>query len=158
MINLFTIHPVAEAQTVTITNKSFDGLDCVETCSLGDDPDSKRELFLLKTNLHVIIGHDPNLHRSITIKIPAGFVTDFASVPRALQWYAPPKHPDYRIAAIVHDYLYRFGVVDRFVADAIFRDLIARRRPVRRWLMWTAVRAGGKSGYNKAVNRRQVAR
>jgi hypothetical protein len=36
--------------------------------------------------------------------IPAGYETDYASIPRALSWVYP-KDGSYRKAAIVHDYL-----------------------------------------------------
>lgn len=38
------------------------------------------------------------------IRVPAGFVTDLASVPRAL-WGILPPHGRYAKAAILHDYL-----------------------------------------------------
>ena len=40
-----------------------------------------------------------------TIKISAGFITDFASVPRLL-WALVPKWGKYGNAAVIHDYLY----------------------------------------------------
>jgi len=40
-----------------------------------------------------------------TIKVPAGFITDFASVPR-LFWIFFPKWGKYGNAAVIHDYLY----------------------------------------------------
>lgn len=40
-----------------------------------------------------------------TIAVPAGFITDFASVPRPL-WAVFPKWGKYGNAAVIHDYLY----------------------------------------------------
>ena len=40
-----------------------------------------------------------------TIRVPAGFITDFASVPR-LFWICFPKWGKYGNAAVIHDYLY----------------------------------------------------
>lgn len=40
-----------------------------------------------------------------TVKVPAGFITDFASVPRVL-WTLVPKWGKYGNAAVIHDYLY----------------------------------------------------
>lgn len=40
-----------------------------------------------------------------TIAVPAGFMTDFASVPR-LFWVFYPKWGKYGNAAVIHDYLY----------------------------------------------------
>jgi hypothetical protein len=46
-----------------------------------------------------------------TIQVQAGFTTDFASVPRALWWFAGPWGRHGR-AAIVHDWLYQRGTID----------------------------------------------
>lgn len=40
-----------------------------------------------------------------TIEVPAGFITDFASIPR-LFWMIYPKWGKYGNAAVIHDYLY----------------------------------------------------
>ena len=40
------------------------------------------------------------------ITIPAGFDTDFASIPWWLQWYIP-RFGKHNLAALLHDYLYR---------------------------------------------------
>ena len=56
----------------------------------------------------------PNVH------IPAGFVTDLASVPRPF-WQFLPRDGRYSPAAIVHDYLYWTQSVPKKVADDIFR-------------------------------------
>lgn len=46
------------------------------------------------------------------IKIPSGFVTDFASVPRIF-WSIIPPDGKYSQAAVLHDYLYsRMGEVE----------------------------------------------
>ncbi|MFM8357362.1 MAG: DUF1353 domain-containing protein, partial [Verrucomicrobiota bacterium] len=45
-----------------------------------------------------------------SILVPAGTVTDFASVPRGL-WNLFPPDDSYTSAAGVHDYLYRTGEV-----------------------------------------------
>lgn len=39
------------------------------------------------------------------VRVPAGFVTDFASIPRPL-WALMPPHGLYDKAAVVHDWLY----------------------------------------------------
>jgi len=53
--------------------------------------------------------------------VPAGFVTDFASVPRIL-WPILPPYGRYGKAAVLHDYLYRSGIVERYEADLIFKE------------------------------------
>lgn len=84
----------------------------------------------------------------ITITVPFGFVTDFASVPRlpVVYWLAGDTS---REAAVVHDYLYSTGLVARSVADAVLREASqATGVPGwRRWLMWVGVRIGGASHY-----------
>lgn len=55
------------------------------------------------------------------IRVPRGFVTDFASVPRGL-WNIFPPMGKYNGAAIVHDYLYRRTVLDREICDAVLLE------------------------------------
>lgn len=43
--------------------------------------------------------------RSVTIEVPAGFVTDFASIPRLLRPFIPINGA-HRLPALLHDYLY----------------------------------------------------
>jgi Protein of unknown function (DUF1353) len=45
------------------------------------------------------------LQTNFVIVVPAGFVTDFASTPRAL-WSVIPPTGRYQLAAVVHDFLY----------------------------------------------------
>ena len=80
--------------------------------------------------------------------VPAGFVTDFASVPRVLIWLIP-RYGDYTQAAVLHDWLVRERVVSRSDADGLFRRAMRELgvSRLRRWLMWAAVRlASGVSG------------
>lgn len=80
-------------------------------------------------------------------RIPAGFVTDLASVPQALQWLVD-DHGTYTRAAILHDYLWgehRAGrLVSRRDADGLFRRVMREEGTplLQRWLMWAAVRIG----------------
>jgi hypothetical protein len=85
----------------------------------------------------------------LTVTVPAGFETDFATVPRAFWPCFNPAGP-WRAAAIVHDYLYtRQARCDRFLADVIFRAAMhALRVPApRRLAMYYAVRAFGWLGF-----------
>ncbi len=81
----------------------------------------------------------------VSIEIPEGFETDFASIPRILWPLFPPDGP-WLEASIVHDYCYREQVpFSRFFADALFRELMARYG-VPRWrrvLFYYAVRLCG---------------
>jgi hypothetical protein len=73
--------------------------------------------------------------------VPAGQDTDFASVPVGITWLIP-RYGRWTKAAILHDYLWRTGVVSKRDADGIFRRALRELGvPLyKRWLMWTAVR------------------
>lgn len=58
------------------------------------------------------------------ITVPAGFRTDFASVPSWLHWLFPPAGK-YAAVAVLHDWLYRKTTCSRFLADALFREGMA---------------------------------
>ena len=79
--------------------------------------------------------------------VPAGFRTDFATVPRVVTWLVP-RFGAYTLAAILHDWLVsegiRRGAVSAREADGIFRRVMRESGvPVlRRWLMWAGVRWG----------------
>jgi hypothetical protein len=82
-----------------------------------------------------------------TFTVPAGFNTDFASVPRVFVWFLP-RYGRYTKAAILHDFLCdeaRAGQVERYDADGIFRRVMRELDVafLRRWIMWAAVRVGG---------------
>jgi hypothetical protein len=85
--------------------------------------------------------------RDETFVVPAGFTTDFASVPQSLTWLVP-RYGRYTKAAIVHDYLWQraregsFGWAD---ADGVLRRAMRELDVpfLRRWLMWGAVRLAG---------------
>jgi hypothetical protein len=79
--------------------------------------------------------------------VPAGFVTDLASVPRPVLWLVP-RSGRYTLAAVLHDWLctvgIRTGVVTSRQADGVFRRVMREAGvPVLlRWLMWAGVRWG----------------
>ena len=83
------------------------------------------------------------------IRVPAGFVTDYASVPRVPVAYllaGDTCHP----ASVVHDYLYTCHAVSRDIADAVLQEAsIATGVPAwRAYVMWAAVRAAGGSHWD----------
>lgn len=83
------------------------------------------------------------------ITVPAGFVTDFASVPRVL-WNVLPPFGRYGKAAIVHDFLYRTkGYASKPVADAIFLEAMKALgvSTLVRYAMFYAVRLFGGRAY-----------
>lgn len=78
------------------------------------------------------------------IEIPAGFITDLASIPRPF-WPIVPVNGRHRAAAILHDYLYVTQHATRAAADALFLEAMARTgvRWTQRQVMYAAVRLGG---------------
>ena len=80
-------------------------------------------------------------HQQFTV--PAGFETDFASVPKAFTWLIP-RYGIYTKAAILHDFLCATKPIGRNDADGIFRRAMRELGVsfLRRWMMWAAVRAG----------------
>ena len=84
------------------------------------------------------------------ITVPAGFVTDFASVPRPFRGVFP-KAGKYRDAAVVHDYLYRYSDKSRGHADSIFSQAMKDLDVSwwRRATMYRAVRMWGAGIWKK---------
>ena len=84
------------------------------------------------------------------IGVPRSYVTDLASVPRAL-WTVFPPHGRYAKAAIVHDYLYSNAIGSKRWADRVFFEAmgILGVPKWRKWTMYWAVRLFGRGNYNK---------
>ena len=83
------------------------------------------------------------------ILIPAGFVSDGASVPRFL-WAIIPPYGRYTKAAIVHDFLYKTGLFTKAQADWIFLDMMDHCG-VPTWkrnVMYAGVCSFGSSAWN----------
>ncbi len=93
------------------------------------------------------------------LTIPAGFVTDFASVPWPLWSFIRPWGK-WGKAAVLHDFMYQtrewrnvgdFGAWGRYVADNIFLEAM-KELGVARWrrnLMYWGVRAFGWLAWRK---------
>lgn len=82
--------------------------------------------------------------------VPVGYITDRYSIPSVLAgWQA--TEPKYLTPALIHDWLYDVGLVDRSHADLVFRLLMKTLDiPWKNWLLsWAAVRAGGWRGFKK---------
>jgi hypothetical protein len=83
------------------------------------------------------------------IDVPAGFVTDFASIPRQL-WALASPHGFYSRASIIHDFLYWDQRCTREQADRIM--LIAMQESAvsfaERQAIYAGVRAGGQSAWD----------
>ena len=86
----------------------------------------------------------------VSVTVPSGFITDFASTPRIL-WPIFPPWDKYGKAAILHDYLYKYRVFERKLCDDIFYEAMKELK-VPKWkrtLMFYAVRIFGASHYPK---------
>jgi hypothetical protein len=83
-------------------------------------------------------------HAQAVIRVPKGFITDFASIPRGL-WNIFPPMGKYNGAAIVHDYLYRRTIWDRAICDAVFLEAMKTLQVswLSRTLIYRAVRMFG---------------
>ena len=86
-----------------------------------------------------------------SIRVPKGFVTDYASIPRIFRAIILPygKHSG---ASVVHDYLYSKDCdldIERKKADKIFLEILKEEgvNPILARLMYIAVRVFGKIRY-----------
>lgn len=101
------------------------------------------DLFQLASDLSASWG-------GLELLVPAGTVTDFASVPWGLRNMVPRWNRTAR-PAVFHDRLYQAHNVSRRLADRIFRDLLRAEGidPIRAWLVWVGVRVGGGPAWRR---------
>lgn len=87
------------------------------------------------------------------IDIPAGFVTDFASVPRPFWSLIPPTGTKTR-AAVVHDYLYTNHPQGRPWADKVFLEAmkVGDEPWITRWICYWAVRIAGRPAWDATTS------
>lgn len=78
------------------------------------------------------------------ITVPAGSITDFASVPRVL-WPIFPPWGKYGKAAVLHDNLYNTGIFTRKESDDIFLEAmeVLGVNWFTRRIIYSGVRVGG---------------
>jgi hypothetical protein len=92
-----------------------------------------------------LIGDEFKLQEEVTVRgytIPAGFRTDFASIPRfALSLMGSPVRKEYRRASLVHDFLCVTKMATRASADRIFYEILLEDGTKKRQalLMYLAV-------------------
>jgi len=87
----------------------------------------------------------------LCVRVPAGFRTDFASIPR-LFWRVFNPSGRWRRAAVIHDYLYSHAAhCPRFLADAIFRHVMWQDGVgwFSRCAIYYAVRLFARRGYHR---------
>ena len=87
------------------------------------------------------------------IEVPAGFETDFASVPRIPVFYTLFGDRAHR-ESVIHDFLYRLDAIPqatRSQADDVFLEAMKCRGKGSfvRYAMWMGVRSGGWTAYHK---------
>lgn len=110
------------------------------------------------------LGYRTSIGGDGAITVPAGFITDLASIPRLVSGILPPDGP-WTKAAVIHDFLYgtkgtgnwrghssgltRATPYSRAQADDVLREAMADRGVdrLRRNIIWAAVRAGGARGW-----------
>lgn len=86
-----------------------------------------------------------------TWTIPAGYVTDFGSIPWVASWLVA-RYGRWTRATVVHDYLITnelpAGRIDPVDIDGVFRRILRELgvSTPRRWLMWAGVRWGALFG------------
>lgn len=84
------------------------------------------------------------------ISVPAGFITDLASVPKIL-WSILPPHGKWAKSAIIHDYLYSTAnnFKTRAESDKVFLEgmKVLEVPFVKRIAMYIAVRLFGASSF-----------
>ncbi len=114
-----------------------------------DEFNGTRRLYRTQRDLVYYVGEKCS---SLALTVPAGFVTDLASIPRAFAWLFTPDGP-YVSAACVHDFLYREGMVSRQMADLVlYEGMRVLGIPLWQCLaIYNAVRAGGWKSYRSGV-------
>lgn len=122
----------------------------LEVVLLDDTADEGRGLWELKAPLQYRSDLTGDL-----FTVPAGFKTDFASVPRVPIAFLLCGDTASR-AATLHDWLYtadaagRHPVPNRATADALLKEAaLAEGVPAwRAWMLWAGVRLGGASHWD----------
>jgi hypothetical protein len=114
------------------------------------EPFSDRRNWMLTGYLIHRFGETPHV-----LIIPAGFVTDLASVPDIAESLLP-RAGEYSNAAIMHDYLYWTQFCTREQADNLM-SIAMREAGVAVWkefLIHSAVRLGGQNAWNANRSRK----
>lgn len=83
------------------------------------------------------------------IRVPVGFQTDFASIPRVPFIYDALGDTAHE-AATIHDFLYFSAICTRAVADNVLYEAMGvLQMPIwRRWPIYLGVRVGGWAAWN----------
>lgn len=110
---IFCFSFLVNAQSGEMDNKrKVPSRQMIQAPTLKPFADSKD--FMLVRDMVYILGET-----DISITVPKGFVTDFASVPKGLWSFGLSPHGKFSKAAIVHDYLYWTHSCTREQSDMI---------------------------------------
>jgi hypothetical protein len=114
--------------------------------------DAKTRFWMLDKEMVWTIG---NTEDSITI--PAGFVTDYASIPQALWSFGLSPYDQYSRAAVIHDYLYWTQVCTKPQSDRLL--LIAMKESdvgkFDEFAVYSGVVLGGQSSWDANTKERK---
>jgi Protein of unknown function (DUF1353) len=108
--------------------------------------------FLLKEDMHYTVGNS-----GVTITVPKGFVTDFASIPWQF-WSVLPTIGTYSRGAVVHDWLYWEQVCTRDQSDNLFM-IAMKESEVPTWkrnAIYLAVHKAGQGAWDGDAAERQA--
>lgn len=108
------------------------------------------QLVVSKSNGHWIVERDfCALVQARNLIVPAGFKTDFASVPRLPIAYSVFGNTAHK-SAVLHDWLYTKSAGREYADKAFLAAMKAEGISAwRRWAMYTAVRMFGWTVYRK---------
>ena len=93
----------------------------------------------------------------ISITVPAGFVTDFASIPQALWSFGLSPNGRYSKAAVIHDFLYWYQPCSRAQADSILAVIMQESgaSKAEAFEIYRGVHLGSQSAWDqKTLDRR----
>lgn len=105
--------------------------------------------------------HEPLQYKSALlgdiVTVPAGFVTDFASVPRIpfiYELFGDRAHHE----SVIHDFLYQTHMTTKGIADSVFLEAMEARGKSRfiRYGMYYGVVIGGQKSYDTGPARFKV--
>ena len=115
-------------------------------------PDGANANWILQEDMIYEVGNT-----GVNVVIPAGFVTDYASIPQALWSFGLTPNGQYSRAAIVHDFLYWSQGCSRSQSDRLL--LIAMKesdvRAFDETLVYEGVRVGGQSAWDDDAAQRR---